>query len=75
MDSQPTHFQLRSVVHDTLKSHQGQISDLTAQHEGSLKQLFLMFKPRNNMLDKEYDHQAIQGGDESLEGFDEWREQ
>lgn len=27
------------------------------------------------MLDREYDHQAIQGGDESLEGFDEWREQ
>lgn len=26
------------------------------------------------MLDREYDHQAIQGGDESLEGFDEWRE-
>lgn len=27
------------------------------------------------MLDREYDHQAIQGGDGSLEGFDEWREQ
>lgn len=26
------------------------------------------------MLDREYDHQAIQGGDESLEDFDEWRE-
>lgn len=27
------------------------------------------------MLDREYDHQSIQGGVESLEGFDEWREQ
>ncbi|WVO13268.1 hypothetical protein L204_100881 [Cryptococcus depauperatus] len=73
MGKQFTQFQLRNAIHQVLKHKEGDLIALKEEHEESLKELYLLTKPRNDLTSERWCGIRDEEEDESLEGFEDWK--